>query len=106
MGELTVVVRNYVKYGYRDVGLRICGTSGCGRCLSVRDLEYRIVTWRWRRLGAAPGRRRREGFVDVDAAVAWNAAVRARPALPREAKIEVDGRSAEELLEAIRRIAV
>src|SRR6476646_8481696 len=38
------------------------------------------------------------------AAVAWNAAVRARPALPREAKIEVDGRSVEELLETIRRI--
>jgi hypothetical protein len=72
------------------------------------DLEYRIVTLALgddsvlrQRVGA-----RREGFVDVDAAVAWNAAVRARPALRREAKIEVDGRSVEELLQAVRRIAV
>jgi hypothetical protein len=42
----------------------------------------------------------------VEAAVAWNAAVRSRPALPQETKLEVDGRSVEELLETAGRIAV
>lgn len=107
--SLQFVVRNYVKYGYRDVVVTDLRDERVRQVPEVfGDLQYRIVTLALaddselrRRVGA-----RREGFVDVNAAVAWNAAVRARPALPREAKIEVDGRSPEELLEAIRRIAV
>ena len=68
-----------------------------GRSVGFRSADF---PEHWR-IGA-----RREGFADVDAAMAWNAAVRARPALPREAKLEVDGRSVEELPEAIRRSAV
>jgi broad-specificity NMP kinase len=104
--SLQFVVRNYVKYGYKNVVVTDLREERVRQVPEVfGDLEYQIVTLALadeselrRRVGA-----RREGFVDVDAALAWNAAVRARPALPHETKVEVDGHSVDELLEAVRR---
>lgn len=104
--SLQFIVRNYVKHGYRNVVVTDLREERVRQVQEVfGDLEYRILTLALvneaelrRRVGA-----RREGFVDVDAAVAWNAAVRARPALPHETRIEVDGHTVEELLEAVRK---
>ena len=103
--NLQFVVRNYVKYGYQNVVVTDLRDERVRQVPEVfGDLAYRIVTLALadeselrRRVGA-----RRDGFVDVGAAVAWNAAVRARPALPHETKIKVDGRSVEDLLAAVR----
>ena len=104
--NLQFIVRNYLKYGYRNVVVTDLREERVRQVAEVfGDLDYRIVTLVMadeaelrRRVGA-----RVDGFVNVKAAVDWNAAVRARPRLQREAKIEVDGCSEAEVLEAVQR---
>jgi broad-specificity NMP kinase len=104
--NLQFIVRNYLRYGYRNVVVTDLREERVRQVAEVfGDLEYRIVTLviadvaeLRRRVGA-----RVEGFMNVEAAVDWNAAVRARPRLNREMKIEVAGCSQAEVLEAVRR---
>lgn len=104
--NLQFIVRNYLKHGYRNVVVTDLRDERVRQVAQVfGDLEYRIVTLviadeaeLRRRVGA-----RVDGFMNVEAAVDWNAAVRARPQLPRETKIEVDGCSEAEVLDAVRR---
>lgn len=102
--SLQFIVRNYLKYGYRNVVVTDLRDERVRQVAEAfGDLDYRIVTLviaddaeLRRRVGA-----RVDGFVNVEAAVDWNAAVRARPHLQRETKIEVDGCSEAEVLEAV-----
>jgi broad-specificity NMP kinase len=104
--NLQFIVRNYLRYGYGNVVVTDLREERVRQVAEVfGDLEYRIVTLviadeaeLRRRIGA-----RVDGFVNVQAAVEWNAAVRARPPLRRETKVEVAGRSEAEVLEAVRR---
>lgn len=104
--SLRFIVRNYLKYGYSNVVVTDLREERVRQVAEVfGDLDYRIVTLviadeaeLRRRVGA-----RVDGFVNVEAAVVWNAAVRARPQLQRETKIEVDGCSEAEVREAVRR---
>ena len=107
--NLSFVVRNYVRHGYRDIVVTDLRDERVQQVpTAFADLDFRIATLVAlddelirRRVGE-----RRGGFVDAEAAVAWNAALRRRSLLPGETKIEIDGRSLEELVELAGRAAV
>jgi len=102
--NLQFVVRNYLRHGYRNVLVTDLRDERVRQVSDVfGDLDYRIVTLVL--TDASELRRRiserREGFVNADAAVSWNAAVRARPPLPREMVIEADRMPVDALIKAI-----
>jgi len=96
------VARNYVRHGYRNI---VATDFRDHRLATIpqefADLSFRIVTLVLRderelrrRLGD-----RLIGFRNADEAIAWNTAVRERPTLPHEVRIEADGLSVDDLIE-------
>jgi adenylate kinase family enzyme len=102
--NLAFMLGNYWRHGYRDVILTDLQDDRLARIptdLAPRTFGiFTLVVDREDELRARISSRR-EGFVNVQAALSWNRAVRARAALPRELKLTIDGLPAEQIANTI-----
>jgi hypothetical protein len=101
---LVCMLDNYWRHGYRDViltDLKDERVQAIPSVFSARKFAiFTLVLHDDRELGARISQRR-QGFVNVGAALAWNSAVRARPTVPGEAKLVVDGHTPGQVADAI-----
>jgi predicted kinase len=102
--NLESVVRNYVRHGYRNIVLTDFTDERLASLLDAfADLSLRIVTLVLRDEAELRRRveERREGYTDVETALAWNEAVRRRPLIRGEVRIVADDASVDRLVELV-----
>jgi broad-specificity NMP kinase len=102
--NLLLIIRNYIRHGYRNIILDDLRDDRVQQVPSVlHDVSFRIVTL----VISDPAELRRrimarnDGWKDTEAAVAWNERVLERPCVAHECKIDVTNKSPGAVLDEV-----
>ena len=100
--NLQSIIRNYVRHGYRNIIVDDLQDHRIQQVPHVlHDVPFQIVTL----IVSDPSELRRrivsrkDGWQDIDAAIAWNKSVMDRTCVDREQKIDVAGKSPAAVLQ-------